>query len=274
MQTEQLSETQIIIDPRNKLPDMPQNRMAILNFGGDPDRVSSKYAPTNDLSAVKMLNDHGWFIDQYKQVRSHNPDKAQFSTYLDTYKHESGLTIPGEGAITLLQKGSHDGTKQLVFNLGFFRYICENGLVTGTALFEPAQIRHSGDNPNHVGEIADSIITLAPRVFDKIDALRKIELSPTQVLDFASEALNLRFGKEDRPIEPSEIIVPWRHSDIGNSAWKVLNVVQERLIKKTDLVGKTKDNKRRAISKINNIDLDLKINTGLWNLMDSFVNVN
>jgi len=281
---------ELVVDSRNKI--YVKGAMAsILNSGRDPDRTSSRYSVTDDLRAVKTLNENGWFVDQYKQVNAHKKEKAQFRTYLATYKHESGLSIAGEGDLTVLQKGSHDGSKELEINLGFFRAICANGMVAGSSLFKPIRIKHIGDKPAQLEAVIARVLGMAPTLFDKIKEFQGLTLTDSQALGFAHEALELRFGTDEAPVRAQDVLVPLRHEDSFNSLWKVLNRVQERLIKKTNLVGTYKkpeldsakneilglDGKpklisfQRAVSGVKGIDLDLKINTGIWDLADRYL---
>lgn len=279
----------LLVDPRNKIR-VANGTPSILNVGRDPDRTSARYAETDDLKAVRSLNAGGWFVDKYKQVNAHNPEKSKFRTYLATYTHESGLTLPDEGSLTVLQKGSHDGSKSQEFNLGFFRAICANGMVAGTSLFNPFVIKHIGDKPTYLDDAVAKLLGLAPILFDKIKDFQGITLTESQALGFAHEALQVRFG-DDLPLRAEDILTSVRYADSGNSLWRVLNRVQERLIKKTDLVGTFKKPEldsdknpilgldgrpktityRRAIAAVRGIDLDLKINKGVWDLADRYL---
>lgn len=291
----EVNESSLIVDPRNQLRG---TGLSILNVDRDPDRTSEHYAQTDDLSVVKNLNEAGWFVNNYKQVSAHNKEKSKYRTYLATYTHESGLELPGEGKLTVLQKGSHDGSRKLVLNLGFFRAICANGMVAGESLFRPIEIKHIGNQPEQVNRLINELLGIAPVLFDKILEFKSIELTNGQAEYFAKQAIALRFGKEVpqefingegklvernvHPLNAADILKPVRYEDSGNSLWKVLNRVQERLIKKTDLRGnfekKVEEEGKptkivtfnRAISGVKNIDLDLKINTGLWDLAENF----
>lgn len=277
------------VDARNRIS-VPNGLASILNTKPDPDRTSAKYSTTDDLKAVKTLNNSGWFINNYKQVGAHNREKSQFRTYLATYTHESGLEIPGEGKLTVLQKGSHDGSKKLVLNLGFFRAICANGMVAGESLFKPLEIKHIGDRPQELEGLIARLLGMAPTLFDKIRDFQSISLSEGQALGLAHEALALRFGDES-PITPEAVLVPLRNEDSSSTLWKVMNRIQERLIKKTNLIGTYKKplldsakqpitelsgqpklvSFQRAVSGVKGIDLDLKINTGLWDIADRYL---
>lgn len=268
MDTQVVESDDILLDSRNYFP-RHIGKLSILNNMRDPDRTTDKYKATDDREVVQVLNQNGWFISDYKQVRARNYDKAQFRTYLATYTKE-GLEVPGEGKLTLLQKGSHDGTKQLVFNLGFFRAVCANGMVTGPSLFEPITIKHIGDRPSLVNGLVGKVMGLAPLLSERISDMSKIELTRSQALDLAAEAMKLRFG-EERPLEPADILIPVRYQDSGTSLWRVTNVIQERLIKKTGLIGKTKTNTYRQLKEVRSIDLSLKINAGLWDLAETYL---
>lgn len=267
MELDTETEIELIVDSRNKLPN---NNCSILNILPDPEKTSSKYAITDDLAVVKTLNESGWFINKYKQVRSKDLNKSKYKTYVATYTNPTLPQVNGEGSLTLLQRGSHDGSKSLLLQLGFFRAVCENGLIVGNSLFEPISIRHVGNKPSFLGSVVNKLITAAPTLATRIHEFSNVTLTDKQKLDFAAQARNLRFGTS-LVVEPKDLLQVSRHADVGNSLWTVLNVVQEHLIKpkQTGLIGTNSNNKKRKLRNITNIDLDFKINVGLWELAES-----
>lgn len=248
---------------------LPANA-SILNFDRDPSRTSERYIPTDDLAVLKAMNEQGWFISKYSQVKAHKVEKNIFKTYLATYTNKMFPSLGEEGNLTVLQRGAKDGTKTFAFNMGFFRFACSNGMIVGEKLMEPINVRHIGEAPTKVLELMDIVLEKCPILYDRVGLMKQVMLTDSQALDFAAKGLELRFG-ENRIIEPRDLLVAQRASDEGQSLWKVFNRVQERLIKPNGLYGKSKENKTRKVSAIKNINMDYDVNTKLWNVAEDFI---
>jgi hypothetical protein len=243
---------------------------SILNFERDPSRTSNRYQSTDDVAVLRAMNEQGWFINSYRQVKAHDAQKGIFKTYLATYTHPQFPALGDEGRLTILQRNAKDGTKTFAFNVGFFRFVCTNGLIVGSKLIEPINVRHIGEAPTKVLEVLDLVLDKSPMLYERVGAMQKVMLTDSQALDFAAKGLELRFG-ENRIIEPKDLLVSQRNSDEGQSLWKVFNKVQERLMKPQGLIGKSKENKTRKVSAIKNINLDYNINTGLWDMAEEYM---
>lgn len=246
---------------------------SILNNGRDPDKTTDRYSESDDLGVVQAMNNHGWFISSYKQVKAHNSAKQRFKPYLATYQNAGLPEIPGEGKLTTLQIGSHDGVKSLTFGLGFFRMACLNGLIVGCNLFQPLRLKHIGEAPKQLGEVVKKVLDASPILYDRINQLSQKTLTDSQVISFAEQAAALRFeGNDKYSIDPKDLLRTRRSEDQGNSLWLVFNRVQEHLLKAPDLSMITKDGKKRKAKAITNIDSTFKLNQNLWELAEEFLN--
>lgn len=252
------------------------SKSSLFNFNRDTDKTSDKYKESDDLSIVKSLNDLGWYIDKYTQRTSRTAEKSIYKKYLVTYTNPSLPTVK-EGKFTLLQSNSKDGTSSLLFDVGFFRFACANGLVIGSSLFDQVRVLHKGDGLNRINEIISESFSFFPQVAKTIEAMQQTVLSLTQIEEFASKAIELRLGKEsEKAFNPVDISKVNREEDQGNSLWNVLNRVQENLIKAPDLRFSNVTNKKTGLNRkarpVKNIDLNMKINKGIWQLSESFLN--
>lgn len=253
----------------NRIP----SNASILNNYRDPTKTTERYVETDDLGVVQVLNDSGWFVSNYQQMSSHNPERALYKQYMATYRNPNLEKFGDEADLTILQRGSKDGTKRFVLDIGMFKFACLNGLVTGTRLFKPVVIKHIGDIPNQLGYLLDQVNEAVPMVYGTIKEFSAQTLTESQQFDFARKALTLRFGKEDRNgVKTEDVLKLRRKEDAGNSLWQVLNRVQENLIKGGTFTYTTKNNVQRASKAIKNIDLQYNINVGLWDLAETYLN--
>lgn len=245
---------------------------SLLNLDRDPSRTSEKYKTTDDIAVVKQLNSLGWFIQSYKQVKAHDINKAPYKGYVATYHNPSFPKFGTEGNLTLLQRNSKDGLKRFSFSIGFYRFVCENGLIVGTDLFEPIGIKHVGDLPSQVESVVMRAATSLPDIYDRMSAMQTTILTNDEIMEFAKRSLTLRFKEGERAVEVQDIIKPRRTDDNHSDLWHVFNRVQENLIN-TDKSFKStsSEGKQRAVRSVRNIDLSFKVNTGLWSLAETFI---
>lgn len=244
---------------------------SILNVNRDADRTSEKYKETNDPEIVEYLNNKGFFINTYKQTNAHNKEKLQYKPFIASFVNPNLPKIENIGQLSVLFENSKDGVKSAAFNLGFYTFLCSNGLKVGTSLFNSFIIRHKGNITYQIDEFIDNIIDVTPKLYNVVNTFRKIELNPRQALEFAEKASVLRF-KDNQKIEPTELLKARRREDNSNSLWHVFSRVQENLIRPNRLINyRDENNKIRLAKPIKNITLDRNINTGLWELANEYI---
>lgn len=81
----------------------------------------------------------------------------------------------------------------------------------------------------------------------------------------------MRYGEEESPVRPDQIIAPRRREDAGQSLWQTFNVIQENLIRGgLDGRRQTSDGRiRRSTTRpINGIDQNVGLNRALWTLAE------
>ena len=109
----------------------------------------------------------------------------------------------------ILFLNSHDGTSAYQLRVGLFRVICTNGLVVSAGVFPVWRVMHRGD-------VAADVVAAALQISERFEvlaaAVERMERTPLdrlEQLDFAAEALALRFPKDPREaLEPSRFLVP------------------------------------------------------------------
>ena len=80
-----------------------------------------------------------------------------------------------------------------------------------------------------------------------------------------------RYGEEESPVRPDQIIAPRRREDVGQNLWQTFNVIQENLIRGgLDGRRQTSDGRiRRSRTRpINGIDQNVGLNRALWTLAE------
>lgn len=247
---------------------------SILNTHRDPVKTTNKYTETDDVQVIQILNDYGWFITDYQEVKPHKRLahlRQGFQKYMATYENSNFKEI-SLGRAQLLQRGSHDGSSLLQLDAGFFTFACLNGLAVGNKLFDPIKVKHIGNVPLEIEKAVRVFTETCPLIFEKVEQMATRDMSSFEVSQFAKKACALRFDGDKYKVDTDDLLVTRHPEQKQNTLWNVFNRVQENLIKPTDnFKVTTVDNKQRKPKKIYNIDTKVKLNKDLWNLASEYL---
>jgi len=227
--------------------------------------LSDKYKLAKTSDMVKRIEELGFKMDNFVAMKVRKKERQGYQ------KHRAVFTSPllkatSDGVPQLLLTNSHDGSSSVVLQLGFFRFICSNGLVVGSNIIEPVRVRHSGnDFDERLIAAINYIVAQAHKLTESIDKLKATKLTDAEILAFQREALQKRLG--DVKIESFSMPVH-RAEDKANDLFTVMNVVQENLIRGGARVILEQDGKRKdkAVRRVNSMITQTEINTMLWDL--------
>lgn len=223
-----------------------------------------KLAKTRDI--VDRIVSLGFTLDKFVANKTRKKERQGFQ------KHRAIFSSPlmkatSDGVPQLLLTNSHDGTSSVELRLGFFRFVCSNGLVVGTNLVPMIKIRHSGaDMDERLIAAIDTMVAQAGKISESIDKLKAITLSPAQIKAFQLEALEFR---TEAKVESFSMPIH-RNEDKGMDLFTVMNVVQENLIRGGASALRTKDGKtvNTAVRKLNSIQAQTNLNVKLWEMAE------
>lgn len=166
----------------------------------------------------------------------------------------------------ILFLNSHDGTSAYQLRVGLYRVVCTNGLVVSAGMFPTWRVAHRGDVVADVVEAALEISERFDLLATAVDRMERTQLDRLQQLDFAAEAVALRFPKDlTGSIEPSRFLVAHRAEDVGNDLWRTFNVLQENLLR-GGIPRRSASNRLSRTRRITAIREDVRLNSGLWEL--------
>ena len=170
----------------------------------------------------------------------------------------------------LVVVNSHNGACALQVYTGYFRMICENGMIAGGE--EALRIRHMGHTMEEVLEQIRGVAENFQTAYSKVDAFKCKQLSEGEIRDFARKANEIRTELKLRAIgDPMELLVPRRSEDAGTDLWSVFNRVQENMMKGGLALAWTADDKRHRMTRpIRNIVQNIDANRKLWAIAEEF----
>jgi hypothetical protein len=227
--------------------------------------LSDKYKLAKTSEMVKRIEGLGFTMDKFVALKTRKKERQGFQKHRAIFSSPE-LKATADGVPQLLLTNSHDGTSSVVLQLGFFRYVCSNGLIVGNNIIEPVRVRHSGNDFDERLIVAiNHIVAQAHKLTESIDKMKSIVLSDSEILAFQREALQKRLG--DAKIESFSMPVH-RNEDTATDLFTVMNVVQENLIRGGARVIVEQDGKRKdkAIRRVNSLVSQTEINTMLWDL--------
>jgi hypothetical protein len=233
--------------------------------------LSDKYKLAKTSDIVKRIEGLGFTMDKFVALKVRKKERQGYQ------KHRAIFTSPlmkatSDGIPQLLLTNSHDGSSSVTLQIGFFRFVCSNGLVVGTNLIKPVRVRHSGNDFDERLIVAiNHIVAQAEKLTQSIDKMKSTVLSQAEIVAFQREALQNRLGNDS--IIHSFSMPVHREEDKATDLFTVMNVVQENLIRGGARVLVEQEGKRKdkAIRKVNSLISQTEINTMLWDLAEQKV---
>jgi len=224
------------------------------------------YVPTIDI--VEGLRREGWLPFFAVQAVPRDGDRMGHAKHMLRLRRDDGIGKPEAAEVILVN--SHDGTTSFQLFAGMLRFVCTNSLVAGER-FEEVRVQHKGNIQHDIIEGVYSVAEDFPRLIDASETMKEITLSTDERHVLAEASLVARYGEDESPIRPDQIITPRRREDNGQSLWMTFNAIQENMIRgglhgqKRNAEGRIRRSQTRAI---NGIDQNVTLNRALWTLAE------
>ena len=257
--------------------------------------LSKHYSFVPTMKVVDDLRKLGYECVDATQVKARKKSTNGYQKHMLTFEHpdykvdqvkevelEDGTTetqiSPPEEYPQLLLTNSHDGGNAFTLSAGIFRLVCSNGLVIKTEDYGSARLVHKGYSFEAVQKLVKEFEETMGEVLTKITAMKKVELTKAQQIEFAKKAALLRFTaksyNEDNiadVVDIDDLLNVERKEDAGNGLYEVFNRVQESIVQGKYLYaasGKVKDadTKTRKARPIKNFKQSISVNKKLSEL--------
>lgn len=243
---------------------------------------SKRYVFVSSQDVIGFMDSLGWIYVGVRGPKSRkHPDTCQHTMHFRNPSLEVSKRLEVGGLRPeILITNSHNGQAAFKFHLGFYRLVCENGLVVEDQSIDNFKVRHFSITFDTIKEYMMAITSKIPRIVENINTYKGITMNKAQQLDFATRAMLLRndkqidtfTGKLDMKtfrsiFHPNELLTIQRNGDNSNDLFTVFNRIQENLIKGNYKHHNEKGRDPRPL--VENRKL-LVVNKGLWNLMDKY----
>jgi hypothetical protein len=235
--------------------------------------VSDKFTHIPTHKVIEDMAELGWSVVDAKEVKARKG--IGFQKHLVVFRNPDVVINGADGDDVFPQvliSNSNDGKNAFTFKCAIFRMVCENGLVISTQEFSDMKIRHMGYTFEALQEKIRVMIEKLPLTVESMNKMKQIQLSEEQTVEFAKKAIATRFTEaeiDNVKIDFDKLLEPTRKEDEGNRLWEVFNRIQEKIIEGDfQYISGAKIRKAR---KIKNFQQDIKINSELWELAESFM---
>ncbi len=224
------------------------------------------YVPTIDI--VEGLRREGWFPFFAVQSVPRDGSRHGHAKHMLRMRRDGGIGKPEAAEVIIVN--SHDGTSAYQMFAGMLRFVCTNSMIAGER-FEEIRVPHKGDIQDLIIEGVYTVAEDFPRLIDATEGMKDTRLSQGEQQVLAEASLVARYGDEESPVRPDQIIAPRRREDVGQSLWQTFNVIQENLIRggisgrRQTSDGRIRRSQTRAI---NGIDQNVGLNRALWTLAE------
>ena len=228
-------------------------------------KMSNKYAFVPTMDILGNFQQEGWQVYSAKQT-----GRSQFATH-EIRLRNGELPAVGDSLIEAVIRNSHNGLTTFSVSSGLHRLVCSNGLTVPTSLAEQFNIRHQNFDLGEVRRLTDSFASRLPIIQESLNKMENRELTMDEKVGFVKGAASIRWREGNMPSTMSieEILNPMRDGDIGNSLWKVFNVVQEKMVR-GGFEYRSGRGRLTTMRELKNISVVNNVNTKLWELAETY----
>lgn len=228
-------------------------------------RMSEKYGFTDTYQLMMHLINRGWRVTSVQQT-----GRGSFGKLMLRLEHDM-LPKMHHGKAQLIIIDSHDGTSAFKIMLGWYRFVCANGMILGDHLFSRT-IRHSREDIGgqvilDVGEATDE----AQKLRKSIAAMENVNIPQIRQLQMAHVVARARLHKETDETHISSLaralLATRRLSDRADDATRrnvylAMNVIQENALRGD--IRYSHKGESKLLRSISGIDAQYRVNAACW----------
>jgi len=234
--------------------------------------LSEHYSFVPTMNVINDLRELGYEVVDATQVKARKKSTNGYQKHLITLEHPKYKVEGSKEYPQILLTNSHDGGNAFTLSAGIFRLVCSNGLVIKTEDYGSARLVHKGYSFEAVQKLVKEFEETVDEVLTRITAMKKVQLTEKQQIEFAKQAALLRFTAKsynedniDKVVNIDDLLNVDRKEDAGNGLYEVFNRVQESLINGKYTYLGTKDKPRKA-RPIKNFKQNIEVNSKLSKL--------
>ena len=239
--------------------------------------LSKHYSFVPTSRVINDLRTMGWNPVDAVQVKARKKETNGYQKHMVTFENDSYKTEGATEYPQLLLTNSHDGGNAFTLSAGIFRLVCSNGLVIKTEDYGTSRLVHKGYSFDSIQKLVNDFVATIDETLTRITAMKEVELTKAQQMEFAKAAALLRFTEKSYNeqnisdvVDLDDLLSVDRKEDAGDGLWEVYNRVQESIVQGSfHYIGGNK--KSRKARPIKNFKQSIDVNKKLSELAFAYV---
>jgi len=228
-------------------------------------KMSPRYKTVQTNLIAQKFKDLGFIVDGVHHRRSRTL-QAGYGRHMVKLSHPELLksTDHNDVKMQLIVTNSFDGSSAFKIQLGFFRFVCANGMIVGETL-ESYKHKHTGMILEELDESIERIAAQVKNLSGLLSKMKEKNLSTAQIISFEHEAMKLRSDKIQA--------VEWtarREEDKPLDLFTVYNRIQEDLVR-GGTAATSASGRVRVLREIKGVDKLRELNEKLFDLAVKYV---
>lgn len=210
-------------------------------------RTSTKYSFIPTTRIIEQFEAGGFYPVHVKEAHA-GEDRFGYQKHLIRFRQPNVEAMGVEGLFPeIVLVNSHDAGTSFRLMMGIFRMICTNGMVVGESFGGTIRINHIGYTDQVVRESIRTMEERLPRIMDRVDEFKSLEMTPDDKGVFALAAMAGKYGHQElirRTFDQEALMRPNRAFDTASTLWNSYNTVQEKLVEKGSRIELRKTKER------------------------------
>lgn len=226
-----------------------------------------KLIPTIDV--INTIRDFGFEVTHAGQQKVRSADKVCHTKHMVRMRSKTACVTPivGDTVPELVLWNSHGFPSAAShFDVGFYRFVCANGMVTKDAEFSGIRILHKGEDIlDRVAEGVRHAQEQIDRLINNVYRWKAVELEAGEEIRLATKMLLARYGDISKsPILPHTLMTPRRNEDNSVDLWTSFNKMQEHLMRGGLNSGLRGDKRLRTTRPVRGVSETIRFNREAW----------
>tara|TARA_R110000803_G_scaffold39744_3_gene85743 strand:+ start:820 stop:1572 length:753 start_codon:yes stop_codon:yes gene_type:complete len=207
------------------------------------------------LDVIERFQNEGWLLKGVSEQRGKSNRKV---THNFAQLHHPDFDIKTkvggiDSVASITISNSCNGKSPIELNLGAFRMVCSNGMISRSTLTE-SKINHTSEGYRDLPSIINGFHLSSRALATNIEKLQNTELTSKEISNFAFDAVRAKYGSGiPQDYDFNKVVRANRKEDEGNNVWVVFNRLQESL---TQNVSRMSD--------------DIRLNKDLFSLAEAY----
>jgi len=188
--------------------------------------VSDRYTHINTADIIAHLESKGFELYNTQVAGARKESNKGFQKHMITMKYNKLATA--DGVPTILIFNSHNRSTGLRIYVGYVKFACLNGLISGSSI-EELRVQHSSNWKDRTEEFISTYEETTKKLLAEYTTMQQSILSQADILNFATIAMKLRY-EDDLVLDPLELALIRREEDKSRDVFTIYNRIQEALL--------------------------------------------